>query len=130
MGARLTLLRVIKPTLRYSYHPEEKGLEAMTSNMVKQIDACQTKLLQEAQTYLEGVAARLRGRATRIETRVVAEDQPAVGILREAQDLDVNLIAMETHGRRGLSRLLLGSVADKVVRGGHLPILLHRPVQA
>jgi nucleotide-binding universal stress UspA family protein len=37
------------------------------------------------------------------------------------------LIALTTHGRRGLSRLLLGSVADKVVRGSTLPVLLYRP---
>ena len=37
------------------------------------------------------------------------------------------LIAMETHGRRGLSRMIVGSVADKIVRGAEVPVLLHRP---
>ena len=37
------------------------------------------------------------------------------------------MIAIETHGRGGLSRLLLGSVADKVIRGSTLPILVHKP---
>ena len=33
------------------------------------------------------------------------------------------------HGRRGLARLVLGSVADKVIRGAHVPVLVHRPVK-
>jgi nucleotide-binding universal stress UspA family protein len=37
---------------------------------------------------------------------------------------------METHGRRGLARLFLGSVTDKVLRGSTLPLLVHRPVHA
>jgi nucleotide-binding universal stress UspA family protein len=40
------------------------------------------------------------------------------------------MIALETHGRRGLSRLVLGSVADKVIRGASCPVLVHRPVYA
>jgi nucleotide-binding universal stress UspA family protein len=55
------------------------------------------------------------------------EEQPVTGILREAQVPGVDLIALETHGRHGVSRLLLGSVADKVVRSGVRPVLLHRP---
>jgi nucleotide-binding universal stress UspA family protein len=37
------------------------------------------------------------------------------------------MIALATHGRGGLRRLVLGSVADKLVRGGHLPVLVIRP---
>jgi hypothetical protein len=42
------------------------------------------------------------------------------------RNLAVSLIALETHGRRGLPRLLLGSVADKVIRGASVPVLVHR----
>jgi nucleotide-binding universal stress UspA family protein len=38
----------------------------------------------------------------------------------------VDLIALATHGRRGLPRLFLGSVADKVVRGSPVPVLVYR----
>ena len=38
-----------------------------------------------------------------------------------------DLIAMETHGRTGVSRLLLGSVSDKVLRASPVPVLMHRP---
>jgi len=60
-------------------------------------------------------------------TRVVIDEQPAVGIMLEAQIRHADLIAMETHARRGLSRLILGSVADKIIRGGALPVLVSRP---
>jgi nucleotide-binding universal stress UspA family protein len=39
----------------------------------------------------------------------------------------MDLIALETHGRSGLARWLVGGVADKVVRGASVPVLLHRP---
>jgi nucleotide-binding universal stress UspA family protein len=41
----------------------------------------------------------------------------------------VDLIAMATHGRGGLPRLFLGSVADKVLRGCHTPLLVYRPLR-
>jgi nucleotide-binding universal stress UspA family protein len=50
-----------------------------------------------------------------------------VAILDYASDHRADLIALETQGRSGLARLLLGSVADKVVRGAGTPVLLHRP---
>jgi len=100
--------------------------EELFDDTFESIRDLQTQLRAEAQAYLDGVAAPLRGRGLRVETRVVAEEQPALGILREAEAVGADLIAMETHGRHGLSRLLRGSVADKVVRGGVVPVLLHR----
>ena len=65
-----------------------------------------------------------------MRTQVVVEDRPAEAILRQADEEQAGLITLETHGRRGLSRLLLGSVADKVVRGAHVPVLVHRRVRS
>jgi nucleotide-binding universal stress UspA family protein len=58
---------------------------------------------------------------------VAGFEQPAVAILEEAQKRPTDLIALETHARRGLARLVLGSVADKVVRGASVPVLVHHP---
>jgi nucleotide-binding universal stress UspA family protein len=52
----------------------------------------------------------------------------ADAILDTAVATDVDLIAMSTHGRGGLARLVLGSVADEVVRRTHVPVLLIRPM--
>jgi len=61
-------------------------------------------------------------------TRVaVAFGRPAEQIVEFAEQQRMDLIALSTHGRSGLSRLVFGSVAEKVLRGTHLPILLVRP---
>jgi nucleotide-binding universal stress UspA family protein len=74
----------------------------------------------------KGVAEGFSGQGCKVQTQAVLGRHPATAILDAAQNLAVNLIALETHGRRGLPRLLLGSVADKVIRGASVPVLVHR----
>lgn len=81
----------------------------------------------EAQTYLDNVAERLRTKGMRIETRVVVGESAAAAVLDAANDQNIDLIAVATHGHGGLKRLLLGSVADKIVRGALTPVLVYRP---
>lgn len=87
----------------------------------------ETKLEAAAQAYLEAIADRIRARGFEVDTRVLSHPQPARAILEYADEIQADLIAMETHGRSGLTRLLMGSVVDKVVRATPLPVLLHRP---
>jgi nucleotide-binding universal stress UspA family protein len=76
--------------------------------------------------YLEGVS-RCEGMAGRVvEARVVADYDPAPAILDVAEEVGADLIVMGTHGRGGLPRVLLGSVADKVIRGTSRAVLVHR----
>jgi nucleotide-binding universal stress UspA family protein len=82
-----------------------------------------------ASEYLEDHADRLRKRGLRVTTSVTVGTQAGQGILAEAEAVGCDLIAMATHGRRGVGRLMLGSAADKVLRGTHVPLLLHRPAQ-
>jgi nucleotide-binding universal stress UspA family protein len=56
----------------------------------------------------------------------VSEGYPADAILAGAREQAATLIALTTHGRRGLARWGLGSVAEKVLRGGEFPILVTR----
>jgi nucleotide-binding universal stress UspA family protein len=120
-----TLVRVIRPGLRSSYYPEGSFIQA---SLMEEVQALQKHDHDEAQAYLDRVAARMKEKGARVETRVLIDEQPAVAILLEAQVHQAGLIAIETHGRRGLSRLFLGSTTDKVVRGGVVPVLLNRPV--
>jgi nucleotide-binding universal stress UspA family protein len=90
-------------------------------------DVEDSQTFSDARDYLDAVAARLAGRGVRVQTHVVFEDHPDEAILHEAQERHAGLIAMETHGRGGLSRLLHGSVTDKVLRGAHVPVLIQRP---
>lgn len=82
-------------------------------------------LRDEAQRYLADVAGRLRSSGYAVETAVV-EAEPAEAILEYTQQHEIALITMATHGRTGLGRWVLGSVADKVVRASHRPVLLVR----
>ena len=84
------------------------------------------QLRAEAESYLNRVAERLTERGITVQTHVALAEHPASAILDTAYSLGMDLIALETHGRRGLPRLLLGSVADKVIRGASTPVLVHR----
>ena len=82
-----------------------------------------------AQAYLDGKAAALRGPERQVSTAVVLGD-PARVILDSAVAGDVEMLVLATHGRGGLQRWLVGSVADKVMRMSHRPTLLVRPPES
>jgi len=65
------------------------------------------------------------------EVESVVEFAPSVaqGILDLAASREADVIAIATHARKGVSRLVLGSVADKVIRGADLPVLVVRPTE-
>jgi nucleotide-binding universal stress UspA family protein len=115
-AARLTLLRIVKPplhtTLGYLPHTvrvHHEQLERMES---------------EATTYVGTLATRLRATGARVHERVVIDYHPADAILREAADLGADLIALGSHGHGGVRRLVIGSVADKVIRGATMPVFM------
>jgi nucleotide-binding universal stress UspA family protein len=84
---------------------------------------------REARTYLEDVARRLRQKDSDIHVSVdVRMGEPDTGILEAATERFADLIIMATHGRTGLSRMTVGSVAGNVLRKGGTPLLLVRPV--
>jgi nucleotide-binding universal stress UspA family protein len=127
-GAEIDLVRVIGPAMPTVAPVDIFEPASEIERIQKEIAALQEAVRCEAETYLAGVARRLEERGLRVRTHVVMEEKPAEGILQEATAEHAGLIAMETHGRGGLSRLFRGSVADKVVRGAHVPVLVHRPV--
>lgn len=83
--------------------------------------------IQAAGRELEGVAERLRRRGIPAEIHIKVHSQPAAGILEAARSVEADVVAMSTRGRGGVGRLILGSVADKVIRGAPVPVLVHRP---
>ncbi len=76
-----------------------------------------------AEDYLEQVRAHLAAAGLTAHT-LVARGDPAAEVLAAARDVQARLIAMATHGRGGLGRWMLGSVADRVVRAATIPVLL------
>ena len=81
----------------------------------------------EAHAYLQQVAARLAAGGVGADVRVLAHAAPAVAILEATADAGADIIAIATHGRGGIARFVLGSTADKVIRGATVPVLAWRP---
>ena len=86
----------------------------------------QVRVVREAETYLTGVETRLRQTSDVKVESAVWYGPAAVAIVEAARTRGVDEIVMTTHGRSGLGRLLLGSVAESVLRGTTTPILLLR----
>ncbi len=89
-------------------------------------DAALTGARTVAQKYVEGVRNRLGVKAV---TSVVVVGNVADSIIKEAELHSNTLVAMSTHGRGGLGRALLGSVADKVLHGTKVPVMLYHVKQ-
>jgi len=81
---------------------------------------------KEAAQYLEGIATSLREAGMRVRT-LLDERPPADAILHIAAREEVDLIVMSTHGRGGLSRMLMGSVAESVFRATSRTVMLVKP---
>jgi nucleotide-binding universal stress UspA family protein len=115
--AELTLLHVVPPI--------EEVLAVETGHPIF-IDQQWDHHRTAAQKYLKDVCKRLSGEDTTIHL-AVEMGAPAETIIDYAEYHKVDLIVMATHGRSGLQRWVYGSVADKVLRGASVPILLVRP---
>jgi nucleotide-binding universal stress UspA family protein len=110
-GAEIVLLKVLEPLTE----PSMAGRGAVQS-----AEKASTQL---AQDYLKEVASKLRQQNIPTQTATI-EGRPYLQIVRFAQENQIDLIVMSTRGHSGLSRWLLGSVADRVVRGATVPMLL------
>jgi nucleotide-binding universal stress UspA family protein len=123
-GARLVLLRVVQPVpmiivdagMSFAYPPPVT-------------DAVLTdRLADEAKQEVAEFARRAREEGgVEIESHVIVGASVAQSIVDFAHGHGIDAIAMSTHGR-GASRLLMGSIADKVLRASDLPMLMRRPV--
>ena len=87
------------------------------------------KLQADAEKYLASIAGELRAKGIRATTAVRRGDA-VVEILAGASEAEADLIAMTTHGRSGLSRLLFGSVAAAVLSHAEVPVFLMRQTAA
>ena len=122
--ALLFLYRVIpEPSMISLALPGMPAVPVETSAMEKQI----TALEAEAESYLAALADLIQN-----ENQISVEFEASLGeagasIVEFADDNQVDLIMIATHGRSGPGRVVLGSVADHVIRHTRLPILLIRP---
>ena len=122
--SELVLLRVIhEPSVISLVLPGMPGVPMETGGMERQIQREE----HESETYLKILAENIRKEAG----LQVSYDQTlgvaGPSIVQFAADNGVELIAIATHGRSGPGRVVLGSIADYVIRNAELPLLLIRP---
>jgi nucleotide-binding universal stress UspA family protein len=79
--------------------------------------------IEEAENHLRPVAERFEDHGLKPEMEV-RFGNPPVEILKAAAEYGTDIIAMATRSRRGVARLMFGSVADQVLRESHVPVLL------
>jgi nucleotide-binding universal stress UspA family protein len=123
--ADLTLVRIVRPVPPEYVEVAGLSLGEAVRTAQEQTERIHQKLRTDAQDYLTRLAGPLRERGLTVLTRVEIEDAPVPALLQHAQSAD--LMALATHGRKGLTRLFLGSVADKIIRGASVPVLVYRP---
>jgi nucleotide-binding universal stress UspA family protein len=117
--AKISLVRVVHPVLIGT----DPALPLPTT-----YDEQLTRLeVLAAQQYLDGIVHWLRNEGVESSTKVILGGPTADTILQLARSEPVSLIALATHGRGGMSRLVLGSVADQLIRDADVPVLALRP---
>jgi len=113
-GARLLLLRAAQAHTVPGTDPTE----------------AQVKVVDEAEAYLARVKERLAAEGVKEVETSVWYGPAATAVVEAASLYHADLIVMTTHGRSGFGRLILGSVAESVLRGTTTPILLLRAAEA
>ena len=118
----ITLLHVAFQTLLHV--PGRSGIVKVFG------DAEDAQLMKDrAMTYLDKAGESLRKKGVNVTCEVILGEEgvsSAVSIIKAEEECNADLVAMSTHGRRGLSRWAFGSVTEKVLRSGSVPVLLVR----
>lgn len=117
IGAKVTGLHVVPEYHVFTY--ETEMLEDTREQYAKDMAAYTEKYLAEIETIAKeaGVAC---------ETLQLTSDYPYEAIIKAAQDQGCDMIAMASHGRKGMKGLLLGSETQKVLTHSQIPVLVFR----
>jgi nucleotide-binding universal stress UspA family protein len=118
LGAALHLLRVVEP-IHYAAYYDAPVLVRRTPDIE----------VAQAERHLQALAERLMAAGHAVTTQVVV-GQPAAQIVEVARERGAVLTVLATHGRGGLARFVMGSVATDVLRHAAGPLLLVRPPAA
>ena len=123
-GARLSICHALDQTLF-----AQKMGEIMLSNSVAEIEK---NLRGGAQTFVDQAADVARDAGVEVETRVIESEakQVAEMLAEAAREWQADLLVVGSHGRRGIDRFFVGSVAERLVQKANTSLLLVRPAQA
>lgn len=90
-------------------------------------DSAADEMKKTLESALVEVKKQFGADADRVETMVLRHHSPGDAVAELASERDADLVIVGSHGRTGLSRVLLGSVAERIVRLSHGPVLVVRP---
>ena len=128
-GASLLLAQVVEPVnILPPVDPSGMSVPTAAEITVEESIRIDHLNIARAKRYLSGKVHDLREKGIAAEY-IVLEGHPADEILKAGKKAKVDLIVMATHGRTGLRRVFMGSVADKVIRESGDPVLVVRPKQ-
>jgi nucleotide-binding universal stress UspA family protein len=116
--AQVTLLRVIAVDAMVVASVAGAGPQYL-----QLVDMHEARERADSEAYLRAIQAQWRATGVAVATRVAVGAAPEM-IVQVAAQCDAELIVMSTHGRSGLNRFLYGSVAEAVLRGTRLPLML------
>lgn len=117
VGARVTILHVITNVHLYSYEP---GFAEPDHDKLRHDRE------EQARKSIEPVEAIARNAQVTFDSLLLHADEPSAAIVATARDKGCDLIAMASHGRRGIKAVLLGSQTQKVLTHSALPVLVFR----
>jgi nucleotide-binding universal stress UspA family protein len=117
-----TLLRVVVPVSVASQPYVGDGVAINRENMELRE--------HDAKAYLDRLRGDLSENGFETATSILSHWAIASSVLQYAAEHNVDLISVATHGRGGVARVLLGSVADKILRGAETPLLIYHPAPA
>ena len=98
------------------------GVEGYTTDFI----ALQREVEESARKQLDGLVSEADRRALSAKTIVLTSNSPAQSIVSYAKDAHIDLVVVGTHGRGGMAHVLMGSVAERVVRMAPCPVLTVR----
>lgn len=116
LGAKLVGLTVVEP---YSY-------SSLSEYRPESFEDYEARMNKVADERLQAVTAAAKAAGVEVETRVARSFSPYEAIIEAAKANDCDAIFMASHGRRGLSAVLLGSETQKVLTHSTIPVLVYR----
>ena len=126
LDCKISLIRVTLSRAEYMSYMSSLPVDSDFSRYNQSYEEFAQMANAEATEYLHKVKAMLEKQgAPSVEERLL-HAHPATAIIDIARETSDNLVAMTTHGRSGIGRWALGSVADRVIRGSGDPVLLVR----
>lgn len=129
--AHITLLRVAQVPnggdVNGGYGNASDAAGTVATQTRETVDQKIVRIEDEVQTYLQSKAQTLGGLGERVETEVLFSDKVAESIVEYAKGMEADIILMSTHGRTGLRSIMPGSIAQKVLKESHKPVMMVCP---